>query len=523
MGTRGPKPWSPDWKEFDRLVSYQCTQEEIADHFDVSVDTLDNACQRDRGTKLSEVWNKKKNLGRVKLKKIQFSLAEQGSAAMAIFLGKYLLGQKDQYDDLDKALLTAGISREQAIQLILNNQEIAKERGKKTFEEFCEAAGYPKPFPQQIEMKDFAMNVTDPRMILGARGYGKTDYAVILGTAYDIYLHPLESTNLIITKSKDRSAAIIKEIQSAAEKNGVLFGKANSTSIRIPGLVGKDPSCAAVTIRTASFRGRHPKRIILDDPVTEDDTSEATRSLVKKKWNEINKLSQNVLVIGQPAHKFDLYADLRAIKTFKRKEYAFGSIPQLDIDIEALKLAGVSESSVRMSYFLEVPSEGSTPFDNIRYLEKFPTSETAVAWIDPSHEGGDFTSLTIAHAYGEGLAVVGFVWKKAWNHCLDELVPQLKRFKVRKVAFEANALGDQPVIMLRDLLKNTAVGVVGIKSLTNKHAKIMSAGAYAHLIHLSRESHDAYINQVIHYEYGVKNDDAPDGLASLLKWIGLIR
>lgn len=523
MGTRGPSPWSPNWDQFEKLVSYQCTQEEIADYFDVSVDTLDRACQRDHGRKLAEFWDKKKNLGRVKLKKIQFDLAEQGSAAMAIFLGKYLLGQRDEYDDLDKALVTAGITREQAIQLIVNNNAIAAAQGKKTFQQFCEAAGYPSPFPQQIEMKDFAMNQTDPRMILGARGYGKTDYAVILGIAYDIYLNPLESTNLIITKAKDRSAAIIKEIQTACEKNGVMFGKANSTSIRIPGLIGKDPSCAAVTIRTASFRGRHPKRIVLDDPVTEDDTSEATRRLVKKKWNEINKLSQNVLVIGQPAHKFDLYADLRGIKTFKRMELPFGSIPELDVDLEAMRLAGVSEESIQASYYLKIVSEGTTPFDNVKYIQKFPIGETAVAWIDPSHEGGDYTSLTIAHSYMQGIAVVGFVWKKAWNHCLDELVPQLARFKVRKVAFESNALGDQPVIMLRDLLKGTGVGVVGVKSLTNKHAKIMSAGAYSHLIHLSRESHNAYIEQVIHYEYGVKNDDAPDGVASLLKWIGLIK
>jgi hypothetical protein len=103
------------------------------------------------------------------------------------------------------------------------------------------------------------------------------------------------------------------------------------------------------------------------------------------------------------------------------------------------------------------------------------------------------------------------------------MVAALMKYGVKKVAFESNALGDQPVIMLRELLGQAGVGVVGIPSIQNKHAKIMAAGAYAHLIHLSRESDPKYLEQVTHYEYGAKVDDAPDSLASCLKWIGFIR
>lgn len=512
-----------NWDEFEKLVSYQCTQEEIADFFGISVDTLDRCCERDLGLKLAEVWDKKKSLGRVKLKKIQFDLAEQGSAVMAIYLGKYLLGQTDT--PLDKQLLeaaqNAGLNREALLELIRTGAKATAVQGKKSFVDFCEAAGYPIPFAKQIEMREFGLDETVPRLLLGARGYGKTDYVVILGVAYDLYLNPLESTNLIMSKSKERNASIISEIASAASKNGVVFEKENATSLRVAGLLGKDHSVSAVTIKTVSLRGRHPKRIILDDPVTEDDTSEATRKLVEKKWNEINKLVSNILVIGQPAHKFDLYAKLRPI--LKKLEVPYGSIPELDHDLDAQRLAGVDEASIQASYFLKIVSEGTTPFDNIRYLDRFPTGESAVAWIDPSHEGGDFTAITILKAYMDGIAAVGFVYKRAWNHCLDDLVPHLAKYNVKKLAFEANALGDQPVIMLRDLLKNTGVGVVGRKSTENKHAKIVNAGAYAHLIHLSRESHPAYIDQVVQYEYGAKHDDAPDSLASCLEWVGLIR
>src|ERR1044072_3561592 len=37
----------------------------------------------------------------------------------------------------------------------------------KSFEEFCESAGYPKPFPKQVEMKDFCFQHEEPRLLLG--------------------------------------------------------------------------------------------------------------------------------------------------------------------------------------------------------------------------------------------------------------------------------------------------------------------------------------------------------------------
>ena len=515
---RGPAPTQINWKEFDRLASYQCTQLEIADWFDVDITTLENCCERDFGVKLSVLWDKKKGLMKTRLRKIQWAQAEAGSTGMAIFLGKHLLGQTDDPDDLGIAVQKSGLSKDEAIQLILNAGQAAVASTKKSYEEFCITAGYPMPYEKQIEMFNFGMVETDPRLLLGARGYGKTDYVVILGIAYDMYLNPLTSTNLILTKSRERNSAMIKEIENACIKNGMSFDKSTQSVLRVSGLHGKDHSVSAVTIKTVSLRGRHPKRVIMDDPVTEDDTSEATRLLVEKKWNEVNKLVSNVLIIGQPAHKFDLYAKLRPL--LKKLEVPYGSIPELDHDLEAQRLAGVDEASIQASYFLKILNEGTTPFDNIKYIDRFPIGDSAVAFIDPAHEGVDYTAMTILKAHFEGVAVVGFVWKRAWNHCLDDMVKRLNQFNVKKIAFETNALGDQPIIMLRQLFGG---GVVGRRSNTNKHSRIMAAGAFAHLIHLSKESDKIYQDQVVQYEYKAKNDDAPDSLASCLEWVGLVR
>lgn len=525
MGTRGPDRIKINWDEFDKLVAYQCTQQEIADFFDISVDWLDKLCQDERGQKLSEVWDKKKRAGRVKLKKAQFKIAESNhpaAATMAIFLGKALLNQSDQ--PIDKEILETvqnlGISRDEVLDILRGAAERSlSDTKKKTFSEFCEAAGYPLPFDKQIEMVQFGMGESVARLLLGSRGYGKTDYVVILGLAYDIYLDPLNSTNLIMTKSKERNASMLAEIAAALKANGMVLDKENSSSVRVKGLQGKDHSVSAVTIRTVSLRGRHPKRIIMDDPVTEDDTSPATRAVVEKKYNELLKLSDNVLIIGQPAHKYDLYAKLRPL--LKKMEVPHGTIPELDHDLEAQRLAGVDERSIQASYFLKVINEGATPFDNVKYLDHTPRGGTSVAFVDPSHEGGDYTAISIISGYGQGIAVEGHVFKKSWNHCLDDIAPLLKKNNVKKLAFETNALGDMPIDILRATFKD--IGIVGKRSVTNKHSTIMSAGTYAHMIHLSKESSNTYIDHVVQYEYKAEYDDAPDSLARGMEWIGLIK
>lgn len=400
----------------------------------------------------------------------------------------------------------------------------------KSFEDFCEAAQYPRPYPVQVEMAEFGVDGKPysgepheggllPRMLLGARGYGKTDYVTIMRAAYKIFIEGPLATVLIISKSKTRNTAMIQEIAMALKANGVELEKENASVIRIAGLIGKDHSVEAVTIKT-SMRGRHPKLVIMDDPVTEEDVSEAMRLLVKRKYNEIMKLCSNVVVIGQPAHAYDLYSELRPI--VRKMEVPHGTIPELDHDLEAQRLAGVDEKSIQASYFLKITPDGEIPFANLKLIDRFPNGDS-VAFIDPS-DGGDYTAVSILRMIGEGVvAVQGHAWKRPWFHCLDDMVPILKARGVRRIAFETNVTGSQPVEQLRQLPGLAGIGVVGIHSTTQKHSTIMSAGSYSHLIHLSRESDRVYTDQVTKYEKGAKHDDAPDSLARGLEWLGLVR
>ncbi len=499
MAKPGPKRIELNWQEFDKLCNIHCTLVEIAEWFDCSEDTIERRVTEEKGVGFAEYYKRKSGRGKISLRRKMFETAQAGNVTMMIWLSKNLMGYRDRFDEPAPTPVAP------------------PQKAQFTFKEFCKNANYPAPYPKQIEMMEFGINSSGARLILGSRGYGKTDYVVILGIAYKMYLDPTFTT-LIVTKSKDRNSAMLEEIAKACESNGMGFEKRNSGCIRITGLMGKDNSVSAVTLGTSSLRGRHPKLVVMDDPVTPEDIGEAARKKVQRVYEEVNKLAKDILIIGQPVHKHDLYETLRPI--LKKMEVAHGSIPELDHDLEAQRLAGVDEASIQASYFLKVTTVGAFPFDKIQYLDKFPLGGTAVAFIDPS-DGGDHTAVSIFKQHMQGIAVVGFSWKRAWNHCLDEMAPLFEKYGVAKLCFETNKHGPQALDPLR--LAFPKIGVVGRNSNNNKHSRIMTAGVYAHMIFLSKESNKAYIDQTTKYEYGSKNDDSPDSLATGLEWIGYIR
>lgn len=83
-----------DQKQFENLCGLQCTLEEICGFFDVCTDTLEAWCKRTYKANFSEVFSKKRGMGKVSLRRNQWRLAEK-NASMAIWLGKQYLDQKD--------------------------------------------------------------------------------------------------------------------------------------------------------------------------------------------------------------------------------------------------------------------------------------------------------------------------------------------------------------------------------------------------------------------------------------------
>lgn len=93
-----------DKDQFERLCEIQCTEEEIASVFRCSVDTIERWCKREYGETFADAYKKYSAGGKSSLRRYQFELAKK-NAAMAIFLGKQYLGQKDNVEYEDKEAL----------------------------------------------------------------------------------------------------------------------------------------------------------------------------------------------------------------------------------------------------------------------------------------------------------------------------------------------------------------------------------------------------------------------------------
>lgn len=108
-----------DQKSFESLCGLQCTLEEICGWFDVTDKTLNSWCKRIYHASFSDVFKQKRGAGKISLRRSQWRLAEK-SAAMAIWLGKQYLGQRDE------VVLDAGIrTKDDALSASL--REMAKE------------------------------------------------------------------------------------------------------------------------------------------------------------------------------------------------------------------------------------------------------------------------------------------------------------------------------------------------------------------------------------------------------------
>ena len=99
-GPKGPRIEIND-EDFERIINMiriHCTKEEIASVFQMSPDTLGRRIQ-DRGYEnFADLYKRYSGEGAASLRRAQWQLAQNGNATMLIWLGKQILGQRDNLD-----------------------------------------------------------------------------------------------------------------------------------------------------------------------------------------------------------------------------------------------------------------------------------------------------------------------------------------------------------------------------------------------------------------------------------------
>lgn len=113
MATMGRPKKEIDSDQFEKLCGLQCTLTEIASYFQCSEDTVERWCKRNYSLTFAEAYKKHSGSGKISLRRAQFRLAEK-SAAMAIWLGKQYLNQRDSGGDnwpVDDPMAEDGLSK----------------------------------------------------------------------------------------------------------------------------------------------------------------------------------------------------------------------------------------------------------------------------------------------------------------------------------------------------------------------------------------------------------------------------
>lgn len=87
-----------DKAEFEKLCAIQCTLDEICGWFDVSKKTLEAWCKRTYGDTFSTIFNQKRGIGKISLRRAQYQSAMGGNSALLIWLGRNWLGQTDKVE-----------------------------------------------------------------------------------------------------------------------------------------------------------------------------------------------------------------------------------------------------------------------------------------------------------------------------------------------------------------------------------------------------------------------------------------
>lgn len=85
-----------NWSEIDKLLTIQCTDEEICGWFDIDINTLKACCKRDKKMTFSQYSGLKKGKGKISLRRTLWQRAhDPKNTAALIFACKTLLGLRE--------------------------------------------------------------------------------------------------------------------------------------------------------------------------------------------------------------------------------------------------------------------------------------------------------------------------------------------------------------------------------------------------------------------------------------------
>lgn len=269
-----------------------------------------------------------------------------------------------------------------------------------------------------------------------------------------------------------------------------------------------------------SITGSHYERIFTDDIVTvADRKSKADREATKIAYQELQNVRNRgphcrIFNTGTPWHEDDCFTIMPPAEKYDIYHPAIKPLfTQEEIDDRRQKLA---PSLFAANYELR-----HIPSDNVIFTDPKTGAadsmvENGLMHVDSAFYGEDYTAWSILKEHDGKLYVYGKMKRKHVEDCYDELKADYERLMANKILTETNA--DKGYVA-KDL-RRQGLRVQTYHEKENKYIKIVTylKGRWRDII-FTEGTDDGYIKQITDFYEDADHDDAPDSLASAIKFL----
>ena len=262
-----------------------------------------------------------------------------------------------------------------------------------------------------------------------------------------------------------------------------------------------------------SLTGKHYDRIFTDDIVNvQDRVSKAERDRTKIIYQELRNIVNRggrIYNTGTPWHVDDAFSLMPEAQKFDC--YSTGMItPDM---LDTIKQS-MTASLFAANYELRHIASEDVIFANPQVDGDPAMVEQGDCHIDAAYGGEDYTAFTICNKVNGKYYVLGKLWRKHVDDCIDAIIALRTQYNAGRIYCETN--GDKGYLGKELRRKNERV--IMYHEDMNKYLKITSylKGAWQDVIFVSGTDKE-YINQVCDYNENAEHDDAPDSLASIIR------
>ena len=263
----------------------------------------------------------------------------------------------------------------------------------------------------------------------------------------------------------------------------------------------------------SSLTGKHFDRIFTDDIVNlKDRQSKAERDQTKAVYQELQNIKNRggrIYNTGTPWHKEDCFTLMPNAEKWDYKRTGLISEEEIN-NIRQRMTASLFAANYELRHIAAEDVIFTDPVQN----GDPAMVEQGDCHVDAAYGGEDYTAFTIFKKRGDKYYLLGKLWHKHVDDCMDEICRLREQYNCGKIFCEDN--GDKGYLA-KDLRKRGERAVTYHESM-NKFVKITSylKNAWIDVIFVTGTDEE-YINQICDYNENAEHDDAPDSAASAVR------